>query len=167
MLNIDTLTEDLGRLLGDHAEVECEIDNVQAYLDGVAARRKVAPEVGECGWLMLLGLYRASRMSDEATTVAQACAMSSFATTDAIPHVAALLKQGFVRHVEGPATVLGERPVGAPQRRLLLTPKGGKAVAGWLALMHLGARTPIAITTAAIAAALRQLAPTDAASRAG
>jgi hypothetical protein len=149
MLNVDTLSDELGRLLGDHTEIECEIDNVQAYLDGVAARRKIAPYVGECGWLILLGLYRAGHASEEGMTIAQACTVSSHPAATAIPHIKALLNDGYVRHVDAAPA--------AAQRRLVLTPRGSKAVAGWMALMHLGARTPIAITTDAIVAALKLL----------
>ncbi|MEE4453603.1 hypothetical protein [Novosphingobium resinovorum] len=155
MLNIDRLGDELGRILGDHAEIECEIDNVQAYLDGVTARRRVAPEIDETGWLILLGLYRADRSRGQAMTVSQACSAAPCPSGKAVAQVTALLKGGFV---DCDKTVPNAATTG---RRLRLTEKGGKAVASWLALMHLGARSPVAIATDSIVSALRTLAAGD------
>lgn len=157
MLNIDTLNKELARVLGDHVEIECEIDNVQGYLDGVSARLKVAPDIGECGWLILLGLYRSARSNGKPVTVAEAAALSSHPVTVAIPHVMSLLRSEYIRYANVPGDV-------AP-RPLALSQKGSKAIAAWLSLMHLGARTPVEITTDSVVAALHTLVSQNGGSR--
>ncbi|WP_232492665.1 hypothetical protein [Novosphingobium kaempferiae] len=150
MLNIATLTDDLQRALGDHAEIECEIDNVQIYLDAVAARRKIAPDVTECGWLMLLALYRCQGVSS--MSASQACAASCYPATTALDQISVLMKQALIQR----AGSLENRHVD-----LVLTPKGIRAVTGWLALMQLGARRPVEIATGSIVSALRTLPGRD------
>ncbi|MFT4054592.1 MAG: hypothetical protein QM681_08800 [Novosphingobium sp.] len=149
MLNLHTLTDELAHMLGDHAEIECEIDNVQSYLDGVAARRKVAPDIGECAWLMLLGLYRADNTRKGEMTAAQVCAAVGCSSSQAIAHVTSLLKDELVCF-----QIEDDRP----PPPLVITKKGSKIVSAWLSLMHLGARTPIAVTTTSIVSALETLA---------
>lgn len=154
VLNIATLTDDLQRALGDHAEIECEIDNVQIYLDAVAARRKIAPDVTECGWLMLLALYRCHGV--DSMTARQACLASSYPATTALDQIAVLLKQGLIQRAGSP-----EQPSEQRHFDLVLTPRGIRAVTGWLALMQLGARRPVEIATGSIVSALRTLPGQD------
>lgn len=149
MLNLHTLTDELAHILGDHAEIECEIDNVQSYLDGIAARRKVAPDIDECAWLMLLSLYRAGSPRKGAMTVAQVCAAAACSSSKAITHVPSLLKDELVCF---------QAEDDRSQPPLVITKKGSKMVSAWLSLMHLGARTPIAVTTTSIVSALETLA---------
>lgn len=150
VLNLHTVTDELGRVLGEHAEIECEIDNVQSYLDGVAARRKVAPEIEECAWLMLLALYRAAGAQGAEMTAAQVCAAASCSSDRAIEHFGMLLRAEFIRFAEGS----GDRP----RRPVLITKKGSRIVSAWLSLMHLGARSPIEISTTSIISALEIVA---------
>ncbi len=149
MLNLHTLTDELAHILGDHAEIECEIDNVQSYLDGVAARRRVAPDMDEYAWLMLLDLYRAGSRQKGEMTAAQVCGAAACSSSKAITHVTSLLKNGLV-------CFKGEDD--RTRRPLEITTKGSRIVSAWLSLMHLGARTPIAVTTTSIVSALETLA---------
>ncbi|MFT4054784.1 MAG: hypothetical protein QM681_09780 [Novosphingobium sp.] len=149
MLNLHTLTDELAHILGDHAEIECEIDNVQSYLDGVSARRKVAPDIDECAWLMLLALYRAGSSRKDTMTVAQVCAAAACSSSKAIAHATYLLKEELVCF---------QADDDRSQRPLVITKKGSRMVSAWLSLMHLGARTPISVATTSIVSALETLA---------
>ncbi|WP_148649450.1 MarR family winged helix-turn-helix transcriptional regulator [Novosphingobium barchaimii] len=147
MLKIEELRDELHTALGDHARIECEIDNVQVYLDAIAVRRRVAPEVEECGWLMLLDLYR--NHGRGSITVSRACAASTYPTTTAIDHVSKLSRKGLVAYVKD----------SADQRRvyLVLTQQGINVISEWLALMHLEARRQVEVTAGSIVSALRTL----------
>ncbi|WP_159980866.1 MULTISPECIES: hypothetical protein [unclassified Novosphingobium] len=147
MLKIEELKDELQTALGDHARIECEIDNVQVYLDAIAVRRRVAPEVEECGWLMLLDLYR--NQGRGSTTVSRACAASTYPTTTAIDHVSKLSKKGLVAHIKDSSD---ERRV-----YLVLTQQGINVISEWLALMHHEARRQVDVTAGSIVSALRTL----------
>ncbi len=147
MLKIEELRDELRLALGDHARVECEVDNVQVYLDAIAVRRKVAPDVEECGWLILLDLYR--NHGRGSVTVTRACAASPYPATTAIDHVSKLFRKALVDYVKDASD---ERRV-----YLVLTQTGINVISEWLALMHLEARRKVEVTAGSIVSALRTL----------
>lgn len=147
MLKIEELRAELQDALGDHAQVECDIDNVQVYVDAVAVRRQIAPDIEECGWLMMLDLYK--HKGGENIAASRVCAASPYPITTAIQHVLTLVGKGLVANGKDPAD---ERRI-----NLALTQKGVDVVSEWLAQMHFGARRSVGITASSIVTALRTL----------
>lgn len=147
MLKIDELRAELHSVLGDHAEIEGDVDNVQVYIDAIAVRRKVAPDIEECGWLMLLDLYK--QKERDGVTAAHVCAASAYPTTTAIDHVLALVSKGLVARRTDPSD--------ARRITLALTQQGVDVVSEWLAQMHFGARRQVGVSASSIVTALRTL----------
>lgn len=130
MLNAQELANDLKQASGDHAGRTCQMNNVETYLHAISTRHKVAPNVEEAAWLVLLALHASPGCGG--LTAGQVCMASAYPAPVVIEHISRLLKKGLIVRADALQT--------RKTFQLALSSRGSDIVDRWLALLHVAAQ---------------------------
>lgn len=130
MLTVKQLKQEISVALDILDHTSGEFDCVSSYRSSINVRFEIASDVDECGWLVLLDLYK--HIGLERVAITSACSASMRPPSTAIRHISKLVDDGYVIREKDS---MDHRRV-----YLVLTAKGREVVERWMDGMRADAK---------------------------